>query len=296
MSESCRSCPRECAANRVEATGLCRAPDVFTIASYCLHRGEEPVISGERGSGTIFFSHCNLRCVYCQNYDISHEGMGDTTTDDELIAICLQLQKQGAHNINFVSPSHYAYRLPHIIRQAKKCGLDVPIVYNTNAYDGLFVLKELEGLVDIYMPDLKYANNAHAHDYSACPNYVEHAHAAITEMHRQTGAFTLNDDGIAMRGVLVRHLVLPNSIAGSKECVDFLTPFASDIFLSVMSQYSPQYQACRHPQLNRCITQEEYQDVVAYAQQLPFKHIFIQEHSSQDTYLPHFEKEDHPFE
>jgi len=187
MEKSCHSCPRKCAVNRVEATGLCGAPEAFTIASHCLHRGEEPVISGHRGSGTIFFSHCNLRCVYCQNYDISHKGRGESTSDDALVAMCLKLQKQGAHNINFVSPSHYAYRLPYIIRKAKEQGLHVPIVYNTNAYDSLFMLRELEGLVDIYMPDLKYASDKHAHDYSACENYVEHAHAAITEIIRVNG-------------------------------------------------------------------------------------------------------------
>ncbi|MFC1808611.1 radical SAM protein [Candidatus Omnitrophota bacterium] len=291
----CTSCPRKCKIDRSKDRGLCGANDTIEIASHCLHRGEEPVISGVKGSGTIFFSHCNLKCVYCQNYDISQEGLGKATSPEELITIMLSLQNDGAHNINFVSPSHYAYLLPDIIKKAKKQGLDIPVVYNTNAFDNVISLKNLEGLIDIYMPDIKYSENKNAALYSKCDNYVEYSRHAIAEMFRQVGPLELNDEEIATHGLLVRHLVLPHDVAGSYASLDFLASLSNQIYVSIMAQYHPCHNSINYNNLHRTIKSKEYKCVVDYAVELGFERIFTQEMTSHDTYLPNF-NEDHPFE
>jgi len=207
----------------------------------------------------------------------------------------LALQKEGAHNINFVSPSHYAYLLPDVIRNAKAGGLTIPIVYNTNAYDDEITLQQLEGLVDIYMPDIKYSDNKMALQYSACDNYVECSRRAISEMFRQVGPFTLDDHEIARRGLLVRHLVLPNGIAGSRASLDFLASLSKEICLSIMAQYHPCYKGSSVKELQRVITSTEYKQALDYAVSLKFAQIFTQEITSHETYLPDF-SEKHPFE
>jgi putative pyruvate formate lyase activating enzyme len=293
--KECTSCPRYCKVDRSKARGFCGANDTIEIASSCLHCGEEPVISGNKGSGTIFFSHCNLKCVYCQNYDISQEGMGRPTTPDETAGVMIALQEQGAHNINLVSPSQYAYLLPDIIRNAKKRGLIIPIVYNTNAYDKVGMLKMLEGLVDIYMPDIKYSDNTMATRYSACGDYVEHSRNAIREMFRQVGPLRLDGHEIAKRGLLVRHLVLPHNIAGSIASLDFLASLSTGIYVSVMAQFHPCYKAGDFKELKRVVTPAEYERVIEHAVALDFEMIFTQEIASHETYLPDF-NEEHPFE
>jgi putative pyruvate formate lyase activating enzyme len=293
--KQCTSCPRHCKVDRSRARGFCGADDTIEIASSCLHRGEEPVISGSKGSGTIFFSHCNLECVYCQNSDISQEGVGRPTAPDDVTEIMISLQEQGAHNINLVSPSQYAYLLPDIIRNAKKRGLIIPIVYNTNAYDDVATLRALAGLVDIYMPDIKYSDNKMAARYSACGDYVEFSRRAIQEMFRQVGPLMLDGHEIARRGLLVRHLVLPNDIAGSFASLDFLASLSTGIHLSVMAQFHPCYKAAGFKELKRVITPAEYERVIEHAVTLGFEMIFTQEIASHETYLPDF-NEEHPFE
>lgn len=295
MQSICYSCPRHCRADRISVMGFCQAPRVIVVASHCLHRGEEPIISGTRGSGTIFFSYCNLRCVYCQNHAISHGGQGVTVGHDELVDIMLQLQENGAHNINLVSPSHYALALTPVLRTAKDAGLRIPIVYNTNGYDSVDVIDALNGLVDIYVPDLKYALNEHALTYSGCADYAEKVRNAIRKMYDQVGPIILDDNEIALRGLLVRHLVLPNDIDGSTVCFDFLRSISTDMYVSVMAQYNPLHHAKKHTYIQRKITYAEYQKALDYALSCCFTHIFSQEMTSSENYLPDFDQE-HPFE
>ena len=293
---ACTACPRHCSGDRSRRAGFCGATDTMEVAALCLHRGEEPVISGTRGSGTVFFSHCNLKCVYCQNHDISHKGAGTGYTAESLAARLCDLEQQGAHNINFVSPAHYAPHLPALIRAARAQGLTVPIVYNTNAYDDGAALRALEGLVDIYLPDIKYGDNAWAVRYSQCDDYTERSREAITEMFRQVGPLVINDAGIARRGLLVRHLVLPHDRAGSNACLDFLAGLSCDIPISIMAQYHPCYRANEYPELARNITVQEYEAVLSAAEARGFSHIFAQELESSGHYLPDFSDPEHPFE
>jgi putative pyruvate formate lyase activating enzyme len=258
--KNCTVCPRLCHVNRTDGElGRCGMPDRLKIASANLHTGEEPPISGTRGSGTIFLSGCNLSCVYCQNYPISQYRTGEYFTADETAEMMLSLQTKGAHNINFVTPSHYVPQLMAAMLAAYKSGLTIPIVYNCSGYDSLDMLKLLDGVIDIYMPDMRYADPQNATRYSGVPDYPEINRIAIREMHRQVGTLQIEND-IATRGLLIRHLVLPDNIAGSAETFAFIAnEISPDTFLAVMSQFFPAYKACDMPPLSRRITENEYE-------------------------------------
>jgi putative pyruvate formate lyase activating enzyme len=291
----CESCPRLCKANRIEGHGgTCRIGADIQISHIGLHFGEEPPISGKKGSGTIFFAGCNLRCVFCQNYQISQEFQQHqvlTLNPDELASEMLDLQDKGAHNINFISPTHMLFQMAEAIRTAKGKGLVIPVVYNSNGYDLVDSLKQLKGLVDIYLPDIKYLDNGLGKQYSGVPNYADIVPGVIREMLDQVGHLQMDDQGIAIRGLLVRHLVLPGMLANSHRCLEFLAGISPDVFVSIMSQYSPQYKARDYPQINRTLTKAEYEDVIDYAIDLGLENAFIQEFESQDQNLPNFEKE-----
>lgn len=264
------------------------------VASSCAHHGEEPMISGKRGSGTIFFTNCCLRCAYCQNYDISQLGTGDEVSGERLAEMMLQLQGRGVHNINLVSPTHYAPQIMEALASARGQGLKVPVVYNTGGFDSLELLKELDGRIEIYMPDFKYFDNEKAFKYSGARNYVEVAREGIAEMFRQVGNIQFNKEGAAVKGLLVRHLVLPNDLADSEKVMDFLASLSKDIWVSIMAQYSPQFRAMEFPELSRRLRSDEYQKVIDHAKRIGLHNFYVQDLLSSETYLPDFSKEN-PF-
>ena len=295
---NCECCPRNCGVNRLAGQiGFCRVAAGIQISHIGLHFGEEPPISGTKGSGTIFFTGCNLRCVFCQNYQISQEfqqAQTRTLTTEELASEMLRLQDEGAHNINFVSPSHMIFQMADAIQAAKDRGLTLPVVYNSNGYDSVDALRQIRGLVDIYLPDIKYLDNALGKQFSAVPDYAEVIPGVLREMLDQVGHLEMDEDGIAVRGLLVRHLVLPGSLDNSRSCLRFLADLSPDIFVSIMSQYSPQYKADRYPQINRTLTQAEYDEITEYALDLGLENAFVQELESREHYLPDF-AQDRPF-
>ncbi|RQW03736.1 radical SAM protein [candidate division KSB1 bacterium] len=295
----CACCPRRCGVNRLEEqVGFCRIGAHARVAHVGLHFGEEPPISGQRGSGTIFFAGCNLRCLFCQNYQISQEfqaGDTETMTTDELAAAMLRLQDSGAHNINFVSPSHVLWQMADAIIAAKEKGLHVPVVYNSNGYDSVAALRQIRGLVDIYMPDIKYMHNGLAGRLSAADDYADIVPGVLSEMLEQVGQLDRDEEGIAVRGLLVRHLVLPGQLDNSRHCLQLLAALSRDTFVSIMSQYSPQYKACADPGLNRTLTQAEYDEITDYALALGLENAYIQELQSQDLYVPDFARQ-RPFD
>jgi putative pyruvate formate lyase activating enzyme len=292
---ACECCPRKCRVNRLEGqTGFCRIPAGMQISHAGLHFGEEPPISGTAGSGTIFFAGCNLRCVFCQNYQISQEfwkGHTRTLTPAELASEMLRLQELGAHNINFVSPSHVIFQMAEAIRLAKGRGLTVPVVYNSNGYDSVEALRQIRGLVDIYLPDIKYLENEPGRQFSAVPDYAEVIPAVLQEMLDQVGHLEMNAQGIAVRGLLVRHLVLPGCLENSRRCLRLLADLSPDMFVSIMSQYAPQYKARGDPRLNRTLTQPEYDEIMDHALDLGLENAFIQELESQEQCVPDFARE-----
>ena len=296
LLECCCLCGHRCGVNRLEGeVGACRGPLTPVVASWTAHHGEEPVFSGTRGSGTIFFAYCNLRCVFCQNSDISQLHGGREVSERELVGIMMGLQEKGCHNINLVSPTHFMPQIMEALVTALASGLDIPLLYNTNGYDSPELLKALDGIVDIYMPDLKYLDESSARRYSQAPRYVEAAKKAIREMFRQVGDLELDEEGVAVRGLLVRHLVLPGDIARSGEVLRFLALVSKKMWVGIMSQYSPQYRAGEFPELTRRLTPEEYYEVVRTAEELGLENALIQHMSSTAVYLPDFRKRD-PFE
>jgi len=296
----CTLCPRECRIDRrCGQKGYCRSGYLPVVVRYCVHRGEEPVLSGTRGSGTIFFGNCNLRCVYCQNHQISQPARSlkiHEVTFPRLAEIMLELQAMGCHNINFVSPTHFAAQIVKSIEIAASKGLKIPLVYNSNGYDSPETLKLLDGIIDIYLPDLKYSDDVSAGEYSRVGDYVIHARRAILDMKKQVGDLVIDSEGIAVRGLIVRHLVLPNDLAGSEEVLRFIREEVGEgTFLSVMSQYFPTHQAGRYPLLSRPIREREYERVLEWLDRYGLENGWIQDFSSRDYYCPDFERE-HPFE
>jgi len=267
--KSCRLCPRECKVNRQEdERGFCRTGRNSVVSSYSPHFGEEDPLVGSGGSGTIFFTHCNLLCLFCQNYEISHLGEGREVSPDRLARVMLHLQEQGCHNINFVSPSHVVPQILAALPMAIEGGLKVPLVYNTGGYDSLETLRLLEGVFDLYMPDLKFMDGEFSQRYCRAKDYPERARAAIREMHRQVGDLILDHRSVAERGLLVRHLVLPGGLAGTREAMRFLAREVSpDTYVNVMAQYHPCGDAMEHPPLNRRITSKEYEEALKIAQE-----------------------------
>jgi len=298
---SCDICPRKCGVNRLEGErDFCHSGALPIVASYCAHRGEEPVLSGSRGSGTIFFANCNLRCVFCQNYQISQDWRKQKANEvsiEKLAGYMLELQAQGCHNINLVSPSHFVPQIVAALAIAVPMDLKLPLVYNTNAYDSLETLKELDGIVDIYLPDIKYSDDKKAIRYSSAPNYTTISRQAIKEMFRQAGELMLDGEGIAQRGVIVRHLILPENIAGSRESLKWLAQEVSpEITISLMSQYHPTHHASRFPEIARHISQAEYNEVMRALEESGLENGWVQGMDAPQNYLPDFEKEGHPFE
>lgn len=267
---NCDVCPWECGVNRLDGElGVCQTGEFAQVCSYGPHHGEERPLSGRCGSGTIFFARCNLRCVYCQNADISQASVGRPVDARELAEIMLDLQKRGCHNINYVSPSHIIPQILAGVLAAAQEGLRIPLVYNTGGYDSVAMLELLDGVVDIYLPDMKYGDETAGKKYSLVPDYPAVNQQAVLAMHKQVGDLQLNAEGIAIQGLLVRHLVLPNDISNSEKILRFLAEkISKDVTLNIMAQYHPAYQAGRYPELNQPLHPEDYQHVVQLAHEL----------------------------
>ena len=252
LTAECRACPRECGARRLQgATGVCRAGIEAVVSGYGPHFGEEAPLVGVGGSGTIFLSRCNLQCVFCQNFEISQRGHGEVVSPPRMAAMMLELQRLGCHNINFVTPTHQVFQILQALPLAIESGLNLPLVYNCGGYESVQALRILDGIVDIYMPDFKYTDAETAKRYSGVENYPRVAKAALREMHRQVGDLAMDGRGVARRGLLVRHLVLPSDLAGTAEAVAFLAQLSPLTYLNIMGQYRPCYRALEHPPLAR---------------------------------------------
>jgi putative pyruvate formate lyase activating enzyme len=278
---SCRVCPRECGVDRLknDKLGFCRSGLNPIISSVCPHFGEEPPLSGAKGSGTVFFTNCNLRCVYCQNYPISQMGNGEERSPGELACQMLWLQEQGCHNLNLVTPTHFVPQILKALGIAIQRGFNLPIVYNTSGYESLETLRLLDGIVDIYLADMRYSDNAAAMKYSIAPDYQEINCAAIKEMYRQVGNLVLDEQGIAKQGLIVRHLVLPGNIAGTEGVMKFLAEEISrDVTISLMSQYFPAYRTREFNEINRKITTEEYEMAYQIMLKYGLENGWVQEH------------------
>ena len=298
---SCDICPRECGVNRLEGElGFCRSAHLPVVSAVCAHHGEEPVISGGRGSGTVFFGNCNMRCVYCQNYQISQgvSEQSEAIDSHTLAERMLYLQDElGCHNINFVSPSHFVPQLVRAVLEAVPMGLRLPLVYNTSSYDSIKSLRELDGIISIYLADLRYASNKWSRKFSQVSDYVEWARAAIREMYQQVGDLVVDDEGIARRGLIVRHLILPGEVAGSQDSLTWLVGEVSPtITVSIMSQYFPAHRAMQIPLLARTISLSEYSEVTGLLDRLGIENGWMQEMDASEDYLPDFTREGHPFD
>lgn len=287
----CTICPHKCGIDRSNNIGRCKATDKIKIALYSIHNFEEPCISGENGSGTIFFSNCNMNCVYCQNYEISQLGRGKEITIDELANIMIEQQEKGVQNINLVTPTSYSLHIIEAIKIARRNGLNIPIVYNTNGYESVETLKLLEGFIDIYLPDLKYYKNELAQKYSKVNNYFEIATQAIKEMYRQVGVPVLDEKGVMKKGLMIRHLILPNEVENSKKILSWIKEnMDNNVYISIMAQYFPTYKAKEIEKLSRKITQEEYNEVEEYLYNLDLENGYIQELGEhEEEYVPKWE-------
>ena len=287
----CTICPHKCGIDRSNNIGRCKATDKIKIALYSIHNFEEPCISGENGSGTIFFSNCNMNCVYCQNYEISQLGRGKEINIDELSNIMIEQQEKGVQNINLVTPTSYSLHIIEAIKIARRNGLNIPIVYNTNGYESVETLKLLDGFIDIYLPDLKYYKNELAQKYSKVNNYFEIATQAIKEMYRQVGAPVLDEKGVMKKGLMIRHLILPNEVENSKKILSWIKEnMDNNVYISIMAQYFPTYKAKEIEKLSRKITQEEYNEVEEYLYNLDLENGYIQELGEhEEEYVPKWE-------
>lgn len=292
LMTSCMLCPRKCNVNRKSGdVGFCMSDDKIKIARADLHLWEEPCISGDNGSGTVFFSHCNLKCVFCQNYKISTENSGKTVSVQELADIFSELQKKGANNINLVTPTHYAPQIISALDIAKSRGLTIPILYNTSGYESTDTIKMLDGYIDIYLPDLKYFDNRYAKKYSSAPDYFERASAAIKEMFNQVGECEFDENGIIKKGVIVRHLMLPGLLFDSKKVIDYLyRTYKDSIFISIMNQYTPLSTIPdAFPELKRNLPKGHYDALVDYALDIGIKNAYIQSgESAKESFIPEF--------
>lgn len=282
----CNQCPRKCNVDRSKTVGRCGVGENFKLARASLHFWEEPCISGKNGSGTVFFSGCNLGCVFCQNYEISHRKIGRDISADELTEIFESLIEKGANNINLVNPTHYALQLADVLSKWKS---PVPIVYNSSGYESIETLKELDGLVDIYLPDFKYISSEKARKYSFAEDYPEVAMLALKEMKRQVGADVFDESGLMKKGMIIRHLVLPSNTNESIRVLDYLAENYGDTYISVMAQYTPCGNLTGYDEINRRLTKREYNKIVDYALSLGLDKIFIQDLSSaHEQFIPEF--------
>ena len=289
--EQCTICPHNCKINRKNGqVGRCKSKYTVKIALYSTHNFEEPCISGKKGSGTVFFSNCNLNCVFCQNYEISQEGKGTEITINRLAEIFLEQQEKDVENINLVTPTSYVPQIIEAIKLARKQGLKLPIVYNTNGYEKVETLKMLEGYIDIYLPDFKYSDNKLAKRLSKVDNYFETTTEALKEMYRQTGKAIFDDRGIMKKGMIIRHLVLPNHILNSRRVLKWINDNMNDVYVSIMAQYFPTYKAKEDKTLNRKLTKEEYEKIENYVYELDIENGYMQELGEhEEEYVPKWE-------
>lgn len=289
----CYLCPRKCGADRNVHKGFCGMPDTVYVARAALHMWEEPCISGEEGSGTVFFTGCTLRCVFCQNYDIAAGSIGKEVTIKRLAEIFIELQEKSANNINLVTPTHYVPQIVQALKIAKKSGLKIPVVYNTSGYETVENLKLLDGLVDVYLPDFKYMSGELAAKYSRAADYPEVAKRALEEMYRQTGPAVFDSRGMMTKGIIVRHLILPGYIEDSKKIIAYLYfTYIDNVFMSIMNQYTPLSHVAGYPEINRKVTKTEYDEVVDYAIDLGVECAFIQEDdTAEESFIPKFDFE-----
>lgn len=285
----CNLCPFKCDVDRISVFGKCRCGVLPKLALASIHKWEEPCISGDSGSGTVFFSGCNLDCIFCQNHEISHSGFGKEVSVNRLANIFLELQDKNVHNINLVSPTPYVPQIIKALDIAKINGLKIPVVYNTNSYENVDTIKSLEGYIDIYLPDLKYFDDNVALEYSKIPNYFSVASSAILEMTSQIANNVFNSDGIMQRGIIIRHLILPGNITQAKKILNWINEnLPNDIFISIMAQYFPTFNAKTHPILNRKISKKEYELVSNMLGD--FENGYIQELSDfEEEYVPNFD-------
>ena len=289
--EKCEICPHNCKVNRAQGQiGRCRCNDKIKIALVSTHEYEEPCISGKNGSGTVFFSNCNLNCMYCQNYEISQLGKGREITIEELADIFLKQQEKGVNNINLVTPTMYAYHIIEAIKIARKNGLNLPIIYNTNGYEKVETIKALDGYIDVYLPDLKYYSDILSKKYSNVDKYFEIATKAIKEMYKQVGQATFNEDGIIQKGVIIRHLVLPNHLQNTKHILKWIKENLGDIYVSIMAQYFPTYKAKWDSLIGRKLTKKEYKEIENFLYTLDLKNGYIQELGEhEEEYVPEWD-------
>ena len=288
--EKCRLCPRNCGADRQKSNGFCKSGKLSSVARADLHMWEEPCISGSRGSGAVFFSGCSLRCVFCQNHEISHTPYGQVLSDDALARVFLHLRDKGAHNINLVNPTHFAKNIINALGMVKK-ELGIPVVWNSGGYEKSETIASLHGLVDIFLPDLKYVSPALSGKYSSAPDYFDYAKSALDEMFRLVGYPEFDGDGMMKKGVLVRHLVLPSNVEESKKVIDHLAQNydTNKLYVSLMCQYFPTHKAFDFPEISRRLTTLEYQNVLKYAREKGIIYGFCQEKSSaKEEYVPQF--------
>lgn len=289
--EQCKLCPHKCNVNRLRGKiGKCKATDKVKISLVSLHHFEEPCISGTKGSGTIFFSNCNFNCVFCQNYKISQEGMGEEVSVDFLANSMLNLQNKGAHNINLVTPVMYVYHIIEAIKTAKSKGLKIPIIYNSNGYENIETLQLLKGYIDVYLPDFKYSNNNLGKKYSNVNNYFEVTTQAIKEMYNQVGPPKLNENGIIQKGLIIRHLILPNENQNTKNVLKWIRENIDDeVYISIMTQYFPTYKAKEIKELSRKINIKEYEDIEDYIYEIGIENGYMQDLGEhEEEYVPEF--------
>ena len=286
--EKCQICPHNCKVNRAQGQiGRCKCNDKIKIALVSTHEYEEPCISGKNGSGTVFFSNCNLNCIYCQNYEISQLGKGREITIEELADIFIKQQEKGVNNINLVTPTMYAYQIIEAIKIARKNGLGIPIIYNTNGYERVETIKALDGYIDVYLPDLKYYSDTLSKKYSNVDKYFEVATKAIKEMYRQVGRATFNEEGIIQKGVIVRHLILPNHLQNTKHILKWIKENLGDIYISIMAQYFPTYKAKGDSLIGRKLTKKEYKEIENFLYTLNLQNGYIQELGEhEEEYVP----------
>ncbi len=292
LLEKCKLCPRKCSINRLAGElGFCNASMDIKIANVSLYYWEEPCISGVSGSGAVFFSNCNLECVFCQNYKISHEGTGKTVSIHRLSEIFLEHQTRGALNINLVSPTHYVPQIIEALKLAKNKGLNIPVLYNSNGYENINTIKALRGFIDVYLPDLKYYDDKYAIRYSKAPNYFNTACEVITEMVSQVGEAKFDHYGIIESGVIIRHLMLPGLLFDSKKVIDFIYNFFhDDVYISLMNQYTPMNNSASYPEINKILNPNHYDALINYCLTLGITNCFIQDSgTSSKTFVPNFD-------
>lgn len=292
--KACKLCPRECGVNRLNGQkGFCKAGDKVDIARAALHHWEEPCLSGDRGSGTVFFSHCTLQCVFCQNHEISTGGKGKAISIEELATIFLSLQSKGAHNINLVTPTHYVVQIIEALKLAREKGLHLPIVYNSSGYEKVETLKLLEGYIDVYLPDFKYFKEKYASKYSKAPDYTYYIKLAIDEMVRQVGEAIFDEHSIMQKGVIIRHLMLPGLLFDSKKIVSYIhQTYGDSVYMSIMNQYTPLEIVKDYPELNQRVSPRHYEYITDYALQIGVENGFIQEgETASESFIPAFNED-----